>query len=168
MRNAPQLLALALVLLAGGCATRLAPPAGNAADVRPALAPTPATPVVPAITAPAAPLGDPVAAESAPEVLEVITGIASYYANSLTGRRTASGERYDPQQLVAAHRSLPFGTILRVTNPANGNSVEVRVIDRGPFTRGRVLDVSRSAAEALGMIRRGIAPVHIEVLSRGG
>ncbi|CAN5855491.1 hypothetical protein BH23GEM9_BH23GEM9_35170 [soil metagenome] len=102
------------------------------------------------------------------EVLEVLTGVASYYANSLAGRRTASGERYDPASLVAAHRHLPFGTLLRVVNPANGRSVEVRVIDRGPFTQGRVLDVSRGAAEALGIIRQGIAPVRIEVLSYGG
>jgi rare lipoprotein A len=166
MHKRPQLLGIGSVLLAAGCVAQLSPAAPD--RVRPAVMATPATTVLPAISSPAAPLGVPVAAEPAREVLEVLTGMASYYANSLAGRRTASGERYDPQQFVAAHRSLPFGTILRVTNPANGNSVEVRVIDRGPFTRGRVLDVSRSAAEALGMIRRGIAPVQIEVLSRGG
>jgi rare lipoprotein A len=101
------------------------------------------------------------------EALDVRTGTASYYAASLAGRRTASGERYDPRALVAAHRHLPFGTVLRVTNPANDRSVEVRVIDRGPFTRGRVLDLSRRAAEELGMIRRGHAAVRIEVLSYG-
>lgn len=101
------------------------------------------------------------------EVLEVQTGSASYYASSLAGRRTASGERYDPRELVAAHRKLPFGTVLRVTNVKDGRSVEVRVIDRGPFARGRVLDVSRRAADALGMIRKGHVPVRIEVLSYG-
>jgi rare lipoprotein A len=101
------------------------------------------------------------------DALDVLTGTASYYASSLAGRRTASGERYDPRALVAAHRHLPFGTVLRVTNPANERSVEVRVIDRGPFTRGRVIDLSRRAAEELGMIRRGHAAVRIEVLSYG-
>jgi rare lipoprotein A len=101
------------------------------------------------------------------EVLEVLEGTASFYANSLAGRRTASGARYNPRELVAAHRHLPFGTVLRVTNPANDRSVEVRVIDRGPFTRGRVIDLSRRAAEEIGIIRRGHAPVRIEVLSYG-
>ncbi len=79
---------------------------------------------------------------------------ASYYQH---GVRTASGERFNPNGLTAAHRSLPFGTRLRVTNRANGHSVVVRVNDRGPFVRGRSLDVSRGAAAALGMIGSGVA-----------
>lgn len=100
-----------------------------------------------------------------PTVLRTLTGSASYYASSLAGRRTASGVRYDPRQMVAAHRTLPFGTLLRVTNPANGRTVTVRVVDRGPFTRGRVLDLSRAAAEELDFIRRGHIPVTFEVLA---
>jgi rare lipoprotein A len=87
-------------------------------------------------------------------------GMASFYAH---GSKTASGERFDPAELTAAHRTLPFGTRLRVTNAATGQSVTVRVNDRGPFIAGRVVDVSHSAAEVLGMIDRGITKVKIEV-----
>lgn len=112
----------------------------------------------------------PAAAETAPArvVLETLVGSASYYANSLAGRRTASGERYDPREMVAAHRTLPFGSLLRVTNEANGRSVQVRVVDRGPFARGRVLDLSRRAAEELDFIRQGHTRVTIEVLEQEG
>lgn len=99
--------------------------------------------------------------------IEVLEGSASYYADALTGRRTASGERYDPRALIAAHRSLPFGTVLRVTNLENDRTVEVRVVDRGPFARGRVLDLSRRAAERIDMIRAGHVRVRIEVLEYG-
>ena len=86
---------------------------------------------------------------------------ASYYQH---GSRTASGERFNPSGLTAAHRSLPFGTRLKVTNRANGRSVVVRVNDRGPFIRGRGLDVSRGAAAALGMIGSGVATLHVAQL----
>lgn len=99
-----------------------------------------------------------------PAVLQTLVGAASFYSNSLAGRRTASGVRYDPQEMVAAHRTLPFGSLLRVTNEANGRSVQVRVVDRGPFAKGRVLDLSRRAAEKLDFIRRGHTRVIIEVL----
>lgn len=95
---------------------------------------------------------------------EVVTGIASYYADRFHLRRTASGVPYDKDQLVAAHRSYPFGTVLRVTNLANGRSVTVRVIDRGPFVEGRILDLSRRAAEELGFIEAGLTEVRIEVI----
>ena len=87
-------------------------------------------------------------------------GIASFYKYEA---KTASGERFNPSELTAAHRTLPFGTRLRVTNVATGQSVTVRVNDRGPFIPGRVVDVSRSAAEAIGMVDRGIAKVKLEV-----
>ncbi len=77
--------------------------------------------------------------------------------------RTASGEQFNPRDLTAAHRTLPFGTRLRVTNLATGQSVSVRVNDRGPFIAGRVVDVSLSAAEVLGMVDRGITKVKLEV-----
>ena len=101
--------------------------------------------------------------ESAPGRVQV--GLASWY--DLPGRSTASGERYDQTQLTAAHRSLPLGTRVLVTNLANGKSVRVRINDRGPFARGRVIDVSRAAAQVLGMIERGTTRVQIESLGEG-
>jgi rare lipoprotein A len=88
-------------------------------------------------------------------------GLASFYTE---GTQTANGERFDTRQLTAAHRTLPFGTRLRVTNVATGRSVTVRVNDRGPFIPGRVVDVSYSAAETLGMVGRGIAKVKLDVI----
>jgi rare lipoprotein A len=88
-------------------------------------------------------------------------GLASFYDE---GIRTASGERFDPHALTAAHRTLPFGTLLRVTNVATGRSVTVRVNDRGPFVPGRVVDVSYSAAETLGIVGQGVARVKLDVV----
>lgn len=88
-------------------------------------------------------------------------GMASYYGAELAGNRTASGERFNPGALTAAHRTLPLGTMLRVTNKANGKSVIVRVNDRGPFAKGRILDVSRAAAERISMVRSGTARISI-------
>ncbi|MFI8745388.1 septal ring lytic transglycosylase RlpA family protein [Pseudomonas sp. NPDC077186] len=92
------------------------------------------------------------------------TGKASYYGDRHHGRKTASGERFDQHALTAAHRSLPFGTRVRVTNLSNERSVVVRINDRGPFVRGRIIDVSRAAAERLGMLRAGVVPVRVEQL----
>ena len=88
-------------------------------------------------------------------------GLASFYTE---GSRTASGERFDTHQLTAAHPTLPFGTRLRVTNVATGRSVTVRVNDRGPYVPGRIVDVSYSAAESLGMVGRGVAKVKLDVV----
>jgi rare lipoprotein A len=88
-------------------------------------------------------------------------GLASFYSE---GHETASGERFDPHELTAAHRTLPFGTRLQVTNVATGKSVTVRVNDRGPFVKGRVVDVSYSAAQALGMVHAGVADVKVDVV----
>jgi rare lipoprotein A len=93
-------------------------------------------------------------------------GIASFYGYDGSGNRTATGERFNPEGMTAAHRHLPFGTKVRVTNTRNGRSVVVRINDRGPFIRGRVLDLSYGAARLLGMLGNGIAPVKIEVLGR--
>lgn len=98
--------------------------------------------------------------------LETITGSASYYADKFEGRRTASGVPFRQARMWAAHKTLPFGTRLRVTNLANGNEVEVEVVDRGPYARGRVLDLSKTAARQLDFIRSGHARVKIEVLER--
>lgn len=91
-------------------------------------------------------------------------GMASYYSYE-GGNRTATGERFNPQGFTAAHRSLPFGTRVRVTNTGNGRSVVVRINDRGPFIRGRLIDLSVGAARELGMISSGVAAVKIEILS---
>ncbi|WP_213879178.1 septal ring lytic transglycosylase RlpA family protein [Pseudomonas sp. dw_358] len=93
------------------------------------------------------------------------TGTASFYGAQHQGKRTASGERFDQADLTAAHRRLPFGTRVQVTNLGNGRSVVVRVNDRGPHTRSRLIDVSRAAAEQLGMIGSGTAQVRVQSLS---
>jgi rare lipoprotein A len=92
-------------------------------------------------------------------------GVASWYGVPFHGRRAADGEIFDMNMLVAAHRTLPFGSILRVTNLNNGRDVQVRVIDRGPFVGDRILDLARAAAVSLDMIGTGTAPVRIELLS---
>ena len=116
---------------------------------------------------------------SPPEVLEprpptplaTEKGEATYYSDALHGGRTASGALLDQNELVAAHRRYPFGTLLRVTHRANGRSVEVRVIDRGPFAPGKrapaVVDLSRAAARRIGMLRQGRALVTVDVLEWG-
>lgn len=91
-------------------------------------------------------------------------GLASYYADRFHGRRTASGERYHVRKLTAAHRSLPFGTVVRVRVVKTGASVKVRVNDRGPFVKGRIIDLSRAAAKELGILRAGIAKVELTIL----
>src|SRR5258705_5383466 len=100
-------------------------------------------------------------AKNAAETQVASHGLASFYTE---GTQTASGERFDTNELTAAHRTLPFGTRLRVTNVATGRSVTVRVNDRGPFVPGRDVDVSYSAAETLGMVGRGIAKVKLDVV----
>lgn len=115
-------------------------------------------------------LAIPAAAQELPvdqavENSEIGSGMASYYGRELAGNRTASGERFDPAQLTAAHRTLPFGSLVRVTNTANGDSVVVRINDRGPFSHGRVIDVSHAAAREIGMHRSGTARVKLALLN---
>jgi rare lipoprotein A len=98
---------------------------------------------------------------------QVQTGKASFYADKFEGVPTASGEKYRHNKLTAAHKTLPFGTKVRVTNLANNASVEVVINDRGPFVEGRVIDLSKSAAEKLGFILDGLADVTIEVIDAG-
>lgn len=99
-----------------------------------------------------------------PDAEHVGDGEASYYGHELAGNRTASGERFNPQALTAAHRTLPLGSKLKVINKANGKSVVVRINDRGPFHGRRVLDVSLAAAQQIGMYRAGKATVRMELL----
>lgn len=89
------------------------------------------------------------------------TGQASYYANSFAGKRTANGEAYSPGAMTAAHRSAPFGSMIRVRHLGNGREVVVRINDRGPWTRGRVIDLSWAAAKQLGLHRSGTARVSL-------
>jgi rare lipoprotein A len=99
--------------------------------------------------------------------LFVRTGTASYYADSFAGKRTADGERYDPRAFTCAHRSLPFGTILRVIHQQTGDWVLVRVNDRGPYAHARIIDLSREAAKKLSILHAGVARVRVEVLELG-
>ena len=127
----PLLLALATVLWLGGCATR----------------------------APSGPdIGAPDGAQPG-DGREIERGMASWYGEQFQGRRTASGERFDMNAFTAAHKTLPFGTRVRVRHATSGKEVVVRINDRGPFTKGRVIDLSRAAAASIGLIQTGVGPV---------
>ncbi len=125
-------------------------------EVQSEVAPEPEVrPVVPAPVAPA---------PRAPRVVNVSSGKASWYGPGFFGNRTANGEVFRPGTMTAAHRTLPFGTKVRVTNLNNGRTAVVRINDRGPFTGGRVIDLAHGAAQHLGMVASGLAPVRLEVL----
>jgi rare lipoprotein A len=98
-------------------------------------------------------------------------GLASYYGAAFRGQETASGEIFDPRKLVAAHRTLPLGTVVRVTNLENGRTVQLRIIDRGPYGKNRhkgcIIDVSKAAARRLGFVRDGLTRVRVRVLALG-
>jgi rare lipoprotein A len=102
--------------------------------------------------------------KSSAETGEIIEGKASYYAEDFHGRKTSNGEIYDMYKMTAAHKKLPFNTLVRVTNLKNHRSVVVRINDRGPFKPGRILDLSKGAAQKLEMINDGVIPVKLEVL----
>ncbi len=95
-------------------------------------------------------------------------GTASWYGGKFHGRRTANGDIYDQNGATAAHKTLPFGTRVRVVNLDNGRATVLRINDRGPFVRGRIIDVSRRAAEVLGFRTKGLARVGIQIVRRGG
>ena len=107
----------------------------------------------------------PVPAPGPPAEGHEEVGVASWYGTQHHGKRTASGELFDMNQLTAAHRSLPFGTRLRVINRDNNRSTEVRVNDRGPFVKGRILDVSYAAARQLGALGSGTFPVRLRIIA---
>ena len=145
-------------------ATLAALPLGSAlAETAPALplevAAVEAVPVVQPL-----PEAAPLPAQPAPATRAFGGGMASFYGAELHGRRTASGERFDMHDLTAAHRTLPFGTRVVVTNPANGRSVTVRINDRGPFHGNRVIDLSRAAASELGLVARGQGRVELALV----
>jgi rare lipoprotein A len=106
--------------------------------------------------------------EPSTEPGSVQEGEASYYAHKYHGRTTANGETYDENKMTAAHKTLPFGTTVRVTNLANGKKVVVRINDRGPFIKGRIIDLSYKAAGELDYISRGVVKVRVEVLKKNG
>jgi rare lipoprotein A len=110
----------------------------------------------------------PLASIGAPSVGYSQKGVASYYSDRFDGRRTASGERYENTAYTAAHKRLPLGTVVRVTNRKNGKSVDVTINDRGPYVRGRIIDLSRRAARAIGIVKHGLARVELEVVSLPG
>jgi peptidoglycan lytic transglycosylase len=144
-------LLLLVCVTAAGCARERQPRYPSAVPPSPGFGPPAAPAPAPAVEPPRAP--------------GVQVGLASYYSQRLAGRKTASGERYDPNRLTAAHRTLPFGTMVEVRRE-DGRSVVVRINDRGPFGRGRVIDLSRRAAEALGMIRAGVVKVQLRPIGR--
>lgn len=158
-------LAIVAVMATGGALTAaeaeepaaVAAPAPAADPTLPRFEPTPSA-VIPAIEA--APIAPP-----APEVAEHVgSGVASWYGRQFAGRRTASGETFDPTDLTAAHRTLPFGSRVRVTHEGSGRSVIVRINDRGPYGHGRIIDVSEGAAKELGLVRAGSGRVKLELL----
>ena len=100
-------------------------------------------------------------------VLEAREGVATFYGQEFQGKTTASGDVFDPNALTMAHRSLPFGTRVRVTNTENHRSVEVTVTDRGPFVAGRIADLSLAAARQIGMVAHGVVEATLEVLRLG-
>lgn len=93
-------------------------------------------------------------------------GKASFYSNKLSGKKMANGEKYNPRKLTAAHKTLPFGTKVKLTNPQTHRSVKVRITDRGPFAPGRIVDVSYRAARKLNMVKNGVTPVKLKVIRR--
>ena len=95
------------------------------------------------------------------------TGKASFYADKFEGHSTANGDKYKHNKLTAAHKTLPFGTVVRVTNLSNGSTVDVVINDRGPYVEGRIIDLSRSAAEKLGFINLGVTDVKLDIVDAG-
>ena len=136
-------------------------PAARAPMAASASAAVPSTPLVAAEAPPAA---EPLAPVEPPERPRGDTVEASYYGKGFAGRPTASGERFDPKLLTAAHRTLPFGTLVRVTDTVSGKSVVVRINDRGPFHGNRAIDLSEGAAREIGLAQRGTGKVILEVL----
>jgi rare lipoprotein A len=160
-RKRPAYLRLALVsvvsvITTSGCAhrTRTTQPPAGAPTGQPAPVPPPA------------PSGPPQSADGQPARPEYVEqGVASWYGIPFNGRRTSNGEIYDMRAFTAAHRTLPFGAVVRVTSLQSGKHTEVRINDRGPFVADRIIDLSRAAAEAIEMIGTGTARVRLEVIS---
>jgi rare lipoprotein A len=151
-----------IISIGQGCSTvsvREKPPGEQAqASTPPIEVPSPTL-------APMSPETPPPEAEASPVPKFVDTGLASWYGAKHHGKRTASGEIFNQTKFTAAHQSLPLGSMVKVTNLENGKSVDLRINDRGPYHRGRIIDVSRAAATVLGMRTSGIARVRVELIS---
>lgn len=158
MRRPAAALCMAAVLGLQGCASARGPePVVTSQAQAPATAPAPAQ-------------RKPLPADSreaAERVREATRGLASWYGAAFHGKPTASGERFDMHDMTAAHPTLPFGTLVEVRSLVNGRTVQVRINDRGPHTGRRIIDLSRAAAEALGMRSRGVKLVQLRVLELG-
>ncbi len=155
MRRLPALL---LVTALAGCATQPPPPVLPRPQ-QPVIAPPPAPP--PPVTAPQQPRTIP------PQIFAAgpfftDEGLASFYGRAHSGKPTASGKKFDHRDFTAAHRTLPFGTLIRVTDLANGRTVTVEITDRGPRIPTRIVDLSFAAADALGMVEKGVTRVRLE------
>jgi len=137
------LLGGALLIAAQGCSTT-SRPASSIAIAKPDAVQIPGSPAAP--------------------VRPVRVGEASWYGPGFSGRKTASGDVFDEEKFTAAHKTIPLGSRARVTNLANGKSIEVEINDRGPYVHGRIIDLSQAAAHALGIIHRGTAKVRVDVL----
>lgn len=118
------------------------------------------------VTAPGKALDNPSGSQGEFVTVEAVSGWASWYGPGFHGNLTANGERYNQYGLTAAHRNLPFNTMVRVTNMDNGRSLVVRINDRGPYIRNRIIDLSKGAAQELGLMSTGVAPVRMEILER--
>jgi rare lipoprotein A len=153
-------LAALTVLVGAGCAARH--PSSSAAEPAPQFDSSPS-----AASATNEPRSDPLVGHDAAAAAFAEQGVASWYGLPFHGRRAANGEIYDMYKLTAAHRTLPFDTVVRVTNLSNGLHADVRIIDRGPFVEDRVIDLSLAAARALGMEATGTALVKLEVIASG-
>jgi rare lipoprotein A len=140
------------------------------APTAPAAAPAPAAKPAEMAKPAAAPAAAPAPASMAPKTVatsgDAMEGAAAWYGKKFAGRRTASGQRFNPNMLTAAHNTLPFGSKVRVTNTKNNRSVVVVINDRGPTAGGRIIDLSRAAAKKLGYVRAGTAPVKLEVVGQ--
>jgi rare lipoprotein A len=162
---------VAAISLLAGCATR-SPSSLPDSQAWPA-SPRPASPPPSGASPPYAPSDmpdNPAAAQSLPDgrgFKEIERGQASWYGPRFHGRRTANGERYDQHAMTAAHKTLPFGSLVRVRSLVTGKEIDVRINDRGPYVRGRVIDVSRAGAEALGMMGLGVKQVSLHMLASG-
>ena len=126
------------------------------ADLTAAPAPAPIAP---------APVEQPQAPAAKPATRSLGSGVASYYGDRFHGRRTASGQAFNMHAMTAAHKTLPFGTRVLVTNPSNGKSVTVTINDRGPYAHGRTIDLSKAAATEIGLVQRGHGTVELAIIS---
>jgi rare lipoprotein A len=137
------------------------------AQLQPVSSPQPESPVTPqerAPAVPAAPVPGTTTPQPEPSTAWRERGKVSHYGKDFEGKPTASGDPFDPKRLTMAHRTLPFGTLVRVTNLENQRSVDVVVTDRGPFVQGRIADLSTSAAQRIGMVADGVVDAMLEVL----